>query len=134
MRDEVLHIGKSKNYLWRGCSLILGIMNARLNLTCLISNIRRTMEACDKELMVNCCWGGGKGQEMFREFGMDICLKRITNKDLLYSTWNSAQCYVTAWTGGEFGDKGNMYLYDCVPSLFTRSCHNIVNYLYLNTK
>ena len=34
------------------------------------------------------------------EFGMDmytlLCLKFIVNKDLLYSTWNSAQCYVTA--------------------------------------
>ena len=26
-----------------------------------------------------------------------------TNKDLLYSTWNSAQCYIAAWMGGEFG-------------------------------
>ena len=30
-------------------------------------------------------------------------LKWITNKDLLYSTWNSAQCYVAASMGGEFG-------------------------------
>ena len=29
-------------------------------------------------------------------------LKWITNKDLLYSTGNSAQCYVAAWMGGEF--------------------------------
>ena len=28
-------------------------------------------------------------------------LKWITNKDLLYSTGNSAQCYVAAWMGGE---------------------------------
>ena len=26
-------------------------------------------------------------------------LKWITNKGLLYSTWNSAQCYVLAWMG-----------------------------------
>ena len=32
-----------------------------------------------------------------------LCLKRIAYKDLLYSTWNSAQCYVAAWIGGEFG-------------------------------
>ena len=25
-----------------------------------------------------------------------------TNKDLQYSTWNSAQCHVEAWMGGEF--------------------------------
>ena len=32
-------------------------------------------------------------------------LKWITNKDLLYSTGNSAQCYVAAWMEGEFGGK-----------------------------
>ena len=32
-----------------------------------------------------------------------LYLKWITNKDLLYSTWNSAQCYEAAWIGGEFG-------------------------------
>ena len=26
-------------------------------------------------------------------------------KDLLYSTWNSAQCYVAAWMGDEFGGE-----------------------------
>ena len=38
-----------------------------------------------------------------REFWMDmytlLYLKWITNKDPLYSTWNSAQCYVAAWRG-----------------------------------
>ena len=28
-----------------------------------------------------------------------LYLKWITSKDLLYSTWNSAQCYVPAWIG-----------------------------------
>ena len=49
--------------------------------------------------------GGG----IVREFGMDtytlLCLKWITNKDLRYSTWNSAQCYVAAWMGREFGGE-----------------------------
>ena len=31
-----------------------------------------------------------------------LYLKWITNKNLLYSTENSAQCYVAAWMGGEF--------------------------------
>ena len=31
-----------------------------------------------------------------------LCLKWITNKDLPYSTWNSAECYVAAWMQGEF--------------------------------
>ena len=44
-----------------------------------------------------------------REFGMDmymlLCFKWITNKDLLYITGNSAQRYVAAWMGGEFGGE-----------------------------
>ena len=34
-----------------------------------------------------------------------LYLKWTANKDLLYSTWNSAQCYVAAWMGGEFGGE-----------------------------
>ena len=34
-----------------------------------------------------------------------IYLKWITNKDLLCSAWNSAQCYAVAWMGGEFGGE-----------------------------
>ena len=50
--------------------------------------------------------------QIFRETPMDMYtllhLKWITNKDLLYSTENSAQCYVAAWTGGE---NGFTYMY-----------------------
>ena len=54
----------------------------------------------------NCgCWR----EEIVRESGMDLStllyLKWVTSKDLLYSIWNSAQCYVAAWTGGEFGGE-----------------------------
>ena len=46
------------------------------------------------------------GEREFREFGkvMYILLysKWITNKDLLYNTWNSTQCYVPAQIGGGF--------------------------------
>ena len=31
--------------------------------------------------------------------------KWITSKDLLYSTGNSAQCYVPAWMGAGFGER-----------------------------
>ena len=34
-----------------------------------------------------------------------LYLKWMTNKDLWNSTWNSAQCYVAAWMGGEFGGE-----------------------------
>ena len=36
---------------------------------------------------------------------MDIYKKWVANKDLLYSTGNSAQCFVEAWMGGEFEGK-----------------------------
>ena len=34
-----------------------------------------------------------------------LYLKQITNNNLLYSTWNSAQCYMAARMGEEFGRK-----------------------------
>ena len=41
-----------------------------------------------------------------REFGMDmyilLYLKWITSKDILYSTWSSAQCCLAACLGSEF--------------------------------
>ena len=32
-------------------------------------------------------------------------LKWITNKDLSYGTWNSAQCYLPTWMGDGFGEE-----------------------------
>ena len=60
----------------------------------------------------NYCWGEGR----VREFGMDmytlLYLKWITNKDLLYSTWNSVQRYVAACMGGEFwGEWIHVYVW-----------------------
>ena len=60
----------------------------------------------ENEIMV----GRSRGEGIVREFGMNmytlLYLKWITNKDLLFSTGNSAQCYVPAWMGGEFGGEG----------------------------
>ena len=65
----------------------------------------------------------GENGESDREFGIDmytlLYLKWVANKVLLYSTGNSAQYYVAAWMGGEFGESGYMYIYDCVPLLST---------------
>ena len=45
---------------------------------------------------------------MIREFGVCmytlLYLKWITNNNLLYNTWNSAQCYVPAWMGVSLGE------------------------------
>ena len=42
-----------------------------------------------------------------REFGMDMytAIFKMDNQQGLYSTWNSAQCYVEAWIGGAFGGE-----------------------------
>ena len=41
--------------------------------------------------------GGGGGLRDFRKvMYILLYLKWITNKDLLYSTWDTAQCYVPA--------------------------------------
>ena len=39
-----------------------------------------------------------------------LYLKRITNKNLLYGTRHSAQCYVPVWRGGVLGENGYMYM------------------------
>ena len=55
------------------------------------------------------------GEAIVREFGIDMStllyLKLITNKDLLYSTRNSVQCYVAGWMAGKFGENGYTYVY-----------------------
>ena len=51
---------------------------------------------CQKEGIVR-----GVGKVMYTL----LYWKWITNKDLLYSTGNSPQCYVAAWMGGKFGGE-----------------------------
>ena len=59
---------------------------------------RNRLKDLKNELMVT--RGEGWREGIVREFGIDmytlLYLKRITNKNLLYSTGNSAQCYVAA--------------------------------------
>ena len=67
----------------------------------------------DNELMFTRGEGWGKGID--REFETDmytrLYFKWITNKDLLYSTGNSGQCYVAAWMGEEFvGEWTKVYV------------------------
>ena len=55
-------------------------------------------------------------EETVREFSMDmyilLYLKWVTNKALLCSTWNSAQCYVAASMGGKFrGEWRHVYVW-----------------------
>ena len=65
--------------------------------------------------------GEGWGEGIIRELEIDmntlLYLKWITNKDLLYSTGNSAQCYVAAWMGGEFRGEW-IHVYVMAESLY----------------
>ena len=58
---------------------------------------------------------GRMGQGMVRELGMDMYkqpyLTWTPNRDLPYSTGNSAQCHVAAWMGGE---SGGGWIHVCV--------------------
>ena len=78
-------------------------------------NLQNKKRLTENELMVAGGWEGKDG-EIVREFGMDmytlLYVKQIAKKDLLYSTGDSAQCYVVAWRGGEFGDE-NGYMCMC---------------------
>ena len=57
-----------------------------------------------------------------------LYFKWIINKDLLYSAWNSAQCYVPAWMGGGFGKNGCVYM--CVAeSLHLKGTESVTTLL-----
>ena len=65
-----------------------------------------------REPTFGCPGQEGWGEGIVREFGIDmytlLYLKWITSKDLLNSTWNSAQCGMAAWMGEEFeGENGH---------------------------
>ena len=84
------------------------------------------------------CWGKVRGKGIVREFGMGtytlLCLTCVTNKDLFYSTWNAAQCYVAAWMGGKLGRMDT-----CICMTESLCCSPVtirtwfVNRLYHNT-
>ena len=62
------------------------------------------------------CWGQPQGHGILRDFGKVmytlLYLKWLANKDLPYSTGNSAQCYVAAWMGGELrGEWIHVYVW-----------------------
>ena len=56
-----------------------------------------------------------------------LYLKWITNKVLLYSTGNSAQCYATAWMGGKF--KGECICVLCMAESLCYSPETITTML-----
>ena len=63
-----------------------------------------------------------------------LYLKWITNRDILFSTGNSALCYVAAWMRGGFGgDCIQVYVWLSIFTLYLKLSH-IVNWLYSNIK
>ena len=62
------------------------------------------------------CWGRDRRKGQLGSLGWDghvhtAISKMDNNKDLLYSTGNSAQGYVAAWMGGSVGENADMSLY-----------------------
>ena len=55
-------------------------------------------------------WGGAIVKDFRKVMHTLLYLKWITNKNLLYSTWNSAQCYVPAWMVS-LAENGYIYMY-----------------------
>lgn len=102
-----------------------------------MSLLKNRLTDLENELVVAGVGGWVRGR--VREFEMvmytQLYLKWITNKDLLYSTWNSAQSYEAVWMGVGFGGEWiQIYIYGWVPLLLTWNYHNIDNQLYPNTK
>ena len=46
-----------------------------------------------------------------KQLSVNKKVKWIINKDLVYGTGNSAQCFVAAWMGGSLRENGHMYMY-----------------------
>ena len=73
---------------------------------------------------------GKDNQGVWGEHVHIAILKWVTNKDLLYSTENSAQCYVPAWMGGEFGGEWiHVYVWLRSFTVHLKLSH-IANWLY----
>ena len=74
-----------------------------------------TGKICSKKIVFPKKLTVGGREGIVRDFGKVtytlLYLKWITNKGLLYSTWNSVHCYVPAWMGWGLGENGYMYMY-----------------------
>ena len=64
---------------------------------------RKRFTDSENKLMVT--GGGGVVGDFRKVMNALLCLEWLTNGNLLDSTGNSAQGYVPAWMGGEFGEE-----------------------------
>ena len=62
---------------------------------------------------------------------IQLYLKLLASQDLLYRRRNSAQCYMAAWMGGEFGGEW-VYVYVCLSPfavhLKISQCYSLISY------
>ena len=72
-------------------------------------NLQNKKRFTDLDNELNGCRGSGTVRESGMGMYILLYLKWITKKNLLHSTWNSAQYYVAAWIGGKFE---YIYMYD----------------------
>ena len=80
------------------------------------------------------CWEEGIVGDFGKVMYTLLYLKWITNRDILYSTWNSAQCYVPALMGGTFGREWiHVYVW-LSPLAVHLKLSQLVNWLYPSTK
>ena len=80
-----------------------------LNLIRYLANVLTIQRLTDLENELMFAGLGVVQEGIVKDFGKVsytlLCLKWITNKNLLYSMWNSAQCYEPGWTGEMFGGE-----------------------------
>ena len=75
--------------------------------------------------------GRKRGVEMNWEMGTDrstvLSIKQITDKDLLYSTGNAAQCSAMTHIGKESENTVDMCTSSCFTFLCLGNCHSVLN-------
>ena len=85
---------------------------------------RNRLTDLEEELMVT---AGGRNRECGINMYTLLYFKWLANRGLLYSTGNSARCYVAAWMQGSLGEKG------CVPILSLCCAPEIITLLISST-
>ena len=105
---------------WQRTGLLWWLRKSPKHTSSSCSSIQKTKQ---KQQMPEDRMGG----ETVREFGTDtyppLFLKGITNKVLLCSTGNWAQCYVSAWMEGEFrGEQTHVYVWMSSIYVYVQWC------------
>ena len=74
-------------------------------------NLQNRKRHIDSENELIAAWKEGIARNFGKVMYTLLCLIWVTNKNLLYSTWNSAQCYVPAWLGV---GSGGEWIHECI--------------------